>query len=262
MEGSRSSSHESGEIRPLRPRVNVSGLERCASILAGAMLALGGLRRGGSSGALLVLAGGPLIGRGVTGHCLAYGALGIGTGGGSRSPVASVPHHQGIKVERVITVNRPPEELYRLWRDVENLPRFMEHLEKVEALDGRRSRWRAKGPGGRRIEWEAEIINERENELIAWRSLPGADVGNAGSVRFSPAPGGRGSEVKVTLEYKPPAGPAGALVAKLLGSDPASQVREDLRRFKQVAEAGEVATTRGQPSGREVQTNSQEEPTP
>jgi uncharacterized membrane protein len=126
----------------------------------------------------------------------------------------------------------------------------MDHLESVTVQDDKRSHWVAKAPAGTTVEWDAEIINEKENELIAWRSLDGADVDNAGSVRFSEATGGRGTVVKVSLEYDPPAGIIGSLIAKLFGEEPSQQVQEDLHRFKQVMETGERPTTEGQSSGR------------
>jgi uncharacterized membrane protein len=234
------------------PVVNVAPWERWASAVGGLAIALAGLRRRGVPGLLLAAAGAELMRRGATGHCRLYAALETGTAGPVRSPVASVPHDQGIRVERAVTIQRPREELYRFWRRLENLPDFMEHLESVRDVGGGRSVWVARGPLGRRVEWEAEIVNERENELLAWRTVQGSDVDHAGSVQFRDAPGGRGTEVKVVMEYRPPAGKLGATVAGLAGENPDRQVREDLRRFKQRMEAGEVATTEGQPSGREA----------
>ena len=248
-EDPRADASPAGEHDP--PVVNVAPVERWASAVGGLALGLVGVRRRGVSGLLLAAAGAELMRRGATGHCRLYAALDTGTAGPVRSPVASVPHEQGIRVERAVTIARPREELYRFWRNLENLPDFMEHLESVQAAGGGRSRWAAKGPLGRRVEWEAEIVNERENELLAWRTVPGSDVDHAGSVLFRDAPGGRGTEVRVVMEYRPPAGKLGAAVAGLAGEDPDRQVREDLRRFKQRMEAGEVATTEGQPSGRD-----------
>lgn len=156
---------------------------------------------------------------------------------------------EAIHVKKTVTVNRKAEELYRAWHDIESLPRFMSHLQSVRVSGPKRSHWIAKGPGGTTVEWDAEIIDERPNELIAWQSLPGADVYNTGSVRFRRAPGGRGTEVTVELEYKPPASAAGAAIAQLFGAEPGQQIQEDIRRFKQIMEAGEVSTTEGQPSG-------------
>jgi uncharacterized membrane protein len=155
-----------------------------------------------------------------------------------------------IHVAESVTINRSPEVLYRFWRDLQNLPRFMKHLESVRENEDWRSHWVARGPAGMTVEWEAEIIEDRMNELIVWRSLEGADVDSVGSVRFESAPGGRGSIVRVHMLYSPPAGAAGAAVAKLFGKDPEWQIKEDLRRFKQIMEAGEIITTEGQPAGR------------
>ena len=153
---------------------------------------------------------------------------------------AGVAADHGITVQQRVTVNRPPEEVYAFWRNFENLPRFMQHLEEVRVLDGRRSHWTARAPAGTSVSWAAETTDDRPNELIAWRSAEGADVPNEGEVRFVRAAGGRGTEVHVRLRYEPPAGKLGALVAKLFGEEPTQQVAGDLRRFKQVLETGEV----------------------
>jgi uncharacterized membrane protein len=157
-----------------------------------------------------------------------------------------------VEAKATITVNKAPEEVYWFWHDFENLARFMAHLDSVQVTGDGRSRWRAHGPAGRTVEWEAEIVEERPDELIAWRSLEGADVDNSGYVRFTPAPGGRGTEVRVELRYAPPAGTVGATVAKLLGSEPGQQVFDDLRRFKQVIETGEIARSDALPMGQDV----------
>jgi uncharacterized membrane protein len=149
-----------------------------------------------------------------------------------------------VKVEHVVTVNRPPIEVYQFWRDLENLPRFMSHLLSVEVTGPRESSWRARGPAGMTVGWRAEILEDREAEWIAWRSIEGA-VENRGSVRFAPAPGGRGTEVRVQLQYRPPAGAAGRTLAWLFGEEPEQQIEEDLRRFKQLMEAGEVPLSDG-----------------
>ena len=167
----------------------------------------------------------------IAGKSLSGLADGIGTGQRRK---------RAIRVKKAITVNRSPEEAYRLWRNFENLPRFMAHLESVRMMDDRRSYWRAKAPLGATVEWVAEITDERPSELIAWRSLESAHVANSGQVRFVPAPGGRGTEVHVELNYDPPGGIVGATFAKLFGEEPSEQVDGDLRRFKQVLEVGEV----------------------
>jgi len=233
---------------PKANRQNISEAEQAISTASGAALAVLGLKRGGWGGFALAALGGAFLYRGVTGHCNLYGALGIDTR--RLNERASVQHGTGIKIEKSVTINKPPEELYRYWRNFENLPRFMNHLEAVQVTDATHSHWTVKGPAGSNVEWDAEIINERENELIGWRSVGAADINNAGSVRFERAPGDRGTRVKVSLEYAPPGGLIGSVVAKLFGENPEQQVEEDLRRFKQVMETGEVTTTEDQSSGR------------
>jgi uncharacterized membrane protein len=160
-----------------------------------------------------------------------------------------------VKIKRSVTINRPAELLYNQWHNFQQLPRFMSHLISVEPLEGKRSHWVAKGPAGSRAEWDAEIIQDHPNELIAWRSLENADVDNAGSVRFERARGGRGTVVRVQLEYRLPAGRIGARVAQLFGEAPEKQIAVDLLRFKQMVETGEVARTEGQPAGRSRSTS-------
>ena len=188
--------------------------------------------------------------RGVTGRSTVYRTLGINSANRGKSAVASVGHGQGIKVEKNITIDHPRAELYRYWRNFENLPRFMNHLKSVRKLDDRRSHWVVNAPAGKTVEWDAEVYNEKEDELIAWRSLENADVNHAGSVRFHEAPNGRGTEVKVEINYEPPGGKLGAALAKLFGEEPEKQLEDDLPRFKQLMEAGEIATTAGQSSAR------------
>lgn len=231
---------------------NVGDAERWLSVLAGGALIAVGLRRGRAEGAVGALAGAALLHRGVTGHCHLYGALGVDTSerGRVEGALAKLPANTALHVERAFTINRSPEELYGFWRQLSNLPRFMDHLERVDVIDDRRSHWVAKGPAGTRMEWDAEIIEDAPNQRITWRSLEGADVSNDGTIRFEPAPAGRGTEVRVSMAYVPPAGKLGAAVAKLFGENPEQQIREDLRRFKSLMEAGEIPTTEGQPSGR------------
>ncbi len=155
-----------------------------------------------------------------------------------------------VHVETSIAIDKSPEELYAFWRDFRNLPLFMKNLESVIELDERKSHWVAKGIGATRVEWDAEIYNEKENELIAWRSLENADVVNAGSVRFQRGPEGHGTFVRVAVNYNPPAGKLGAAFVQLLGGEPSQLIKEDLRRLKQMMEAGEIATIDGQTSGR------------
>ncbi len=154
--------------------------------------------------------------------------------------VGAITEGGAIRVRKSIMVNKSPEELYRFWRDFQNLPRFMRHLESVQTTGNRRSHWVAKAPAGIRVEWDAEVTEDRPNEMIAWRSLQGADLDNFGSVRFERAPGGRGTMVRIEMQYNPPGGMIGATVAKLLSKAPELQLQEDLRRFKQMIEVGEV----------------------
>jgi uncharacterized membrane protein len=221
--------------------VNVGTVERVASAVAGAALMVFSLRRGRAA-RLLIPLGGNLIVRGITGRCAVNRAIGRNSAlrDQTASPVASVGRGQGIKVERSEVIDRPADELFAFWRNFENLPRFMEHLESVTVLTPQRSRWTARAPAGSHVSWDAEIHNEIADQLIAWRSLPGSDVPNAGSVHFTPVHGGQSTEVRVVLSYEPPAGRLGAAVAKLFGEEPHQQVDEDLRRFKQVMESGEV----------------------
>ncbi len=232
-----------------KPDININQTERMASTIAGGALAVIGISRGGWGGWMLALAAGGLVYRGATGHCHMYQALGVDTAHNEQSR-SGVRHKHGIKLEKSVTINKSPEELFSFWKEFSNLPRFMKHLESVRKTDEKHSHWVAKAPAGMTVEWDAEIINEQKNELIAWRSLEGASVPNAGSVRFEQAPGDRGCIVRVSLSYEPPAGVLGSKIAKLFGEEPSQQVEEDLRRFKQLMEAGEIASTETQSSGR------------
>jgi uncharacterized membrane protein len=221
--------------------VNVGRAERWVSGIAGAALIGYGLGRGRHRGVLLPIGLG-LVGRAVTGRCPVNRALGRNTARGERtSPVASLEAGEGTRLEQTVIIARPREELFQFWRQFDNLPRFMDNLQSVTVLDGRRSHWVAKGPLGARVEWDAEIHNEIPDELIAWRSLPGSDVDQAGSVHFMRGHGG-GTEVRVVLRYAAPAGKVGEAIGHVLGEDPGQQIADDLRRFKQVMEAGEVPT--------------------
>jgi len=154
-----------------------------------------------------------------------------------------------MEARAVVTIQQPIEELYRFWRDFSNLPRIIRHLALVSTRDGR-SHWVVRGPMGLRLEWDAEVTEDRPNERIAWRSLQVSDVWHAGIVEFHPAPADRGTEVRATLEYRVPGGRLGSALLKAVGEEPSQQLQGDLRRFKQIMEAGEVATVEGQPSGR------------
>ena len=240
-----------GDAREARVRSgrNVGDAERWGSMAAGAGLALYGLASRGGAGWLMAGAGALLLRRGVSGHCHTYELLGLNTAGTGSDTRDALSGARGLIVEESVTINRPAGELYRFWRNLENLPQFMKHLESVEKATDTISHWRANGPAGKTLEWDAEIFNEVPNKLIAWRSLEGADVISAGSVNFDPAAGGRGTRVTVHLQYSPPGGKLGAAVARLFRADAETEIREDLRRFKQLLEAGEVPTTTGQSRG-------------
>ncbi|HEV3446959.1 MAG TPA: SRPBCC family protein [Gemmataceae bacterium] len=221
--------------------LNVSEIERLASVIAGSALGLYGLTRRSLGGAVVAAVGGCLVYRGLTGHCPVYEALGIDTRDAHQRRAAVRAGH-GVRVDTSLTIDRPAEELYRFWRRLENLPRIMRHLKSVRELDDKRSHWVAKGPLGISAEWDAEIITDREPSVIAWRSLPGSEVDTAGSVHFTPAADGRGTQLKVELKYDPAAGKAGALIARLFGEAPEQEIEEDLCRFKKLMEAGKIPT--------------------
>ena len=223
--------------RRVRSGRNISEIERWLSIAAGTALALYGISRRRGRGWMLASLGGMLVQRGASGHCHTYDLFGINTAGTGSDTRQALGGSRGVNVEERVIINRPREELYRFWHNLENLPRFMSHLESVERITDTLSRWRAEGPGGATVEWTAEIINEVDNSIIGWRSIEGSDVVSAGSVHFEPAGAGR-TLVRVRLQYSPPGGKAGAAIAKLLGKDAASQIREDLMRFKQMVESG------------------------
>jgi uncharacterized membrane protein len=224
---------------------NLSEVERWASLLGGALLAAYGLQQRSRAGYLLASSGGALIAIGATGYCPAYASS--SRRGDTRAALAGA---RGVHVDESVTLYRTPEELYRFWRRFENLPQFASHLVSVTQTDAGTSHWIAKGPGGRTVEWNAEVINDIPNELIGWRTLDGADVTSAGSVSFHPTGKGE-TRVHVKLQYEPPAGRLGALVAWVMSQEPSQTIREDLRRFKALLEAGEVPTTEGQPRGQQ-----------
>jgi uncharacterized membrane protein len=232
---------ESRELESIRENLytNVPFNERIGSIAAGA--ALVGLALWKRSWATLLLAAGgaALIHRGSTGHCQVYEKLGINSR--QLNTETGVPGNKGVKVSQEITIARPAEEIYRFWRELENLAQFMEHVKSVEELDDLRSHWIVRGPAGTEVEWNATIVTDHEGELISWESLPGAEVQNAGSVRFEGIDNGN-TRVKVTLQYQPPAGIVGAAVAKLFGEAPDQQLREDLQRLKQLMESEAIAS--------------------
>ncbi|MEH2120041.1 SRPBCC family protein [Nostoc sp.] len=223
--------------KPSTNQPEASEVERWGSLLGGGAMVLMGLKQGSLRGVLTALAGGGLIYQGATKQSTiqqAQEAIGI---------------NQPIKIEKTVTINKPADELYRYWHNFENLPTFMKHLKSVNVHDKKRSHWVANAPLGNSVEWDAEILEDRENEFISWASVEGADIDNSGFVRFKQV-SDRGTEVKVVLEYNPPGGALGATVAKLFGEEPKQQIGDELGRFKMLMEAGEIATTEGQTSGR------------
>jgi len=238
--------------------INVGEVERIACAVAGGALAVYGFRNRTLKGLLLTLAGTALLHRGATGHCNTYDLLGITTNTDRAAGEISAPVAKDIHIEKSITIGKSPSELYNFWRDFENLPKFMTHLESVRCVSLNRSHWVAKGPAGKFVEWDAEVYNEKPNELIAWRSLEG-EVTNAGSVRFEDA-GDRGTVVRVVLNYNAPGGKLSAFAARLLGGEPGQMIEDDLRRLKQILETGEVASIEGQPSGRDSGARKAKEP--
>jgi uncharacterized membrane protein len=233
-----------GDVREARVRQgrNISDAERWASGVAGAGLAVYGVSRRSAGGWLMAGLGAWLVQRGVSGHCHTYDALGINTAGTGSDTRQALSGDRGVNVAQSIIINRSVEELYRFWRNLENLPRFMRHLESVERVTDTLSRWRAKGPGGLDVEWNAEIINEVPNKVIGWQSLEGSDVVSAGSVNFEDIGTGR-TRLRVRLQYSVPGGKVGAAVAWLMGRDPATEIREDLEQFKALAESGRLTAS-------------------
>jgi uncharacterized membrane protein len=221
-------------------RINIGTGERMASAVGGGLLALYGWRRRSWAAALpLAAAGATLVTRAATGHSRLYDQLGIDTA-----------HPRPVSLTLAVTVKKPRAEVYRLWRQLENLPRFMRHLQSVQQTTPLRSHWIAKAPmSGARVEWDAEIIEDHPDELIRWQSLPGSDIENEGRVEFHPAPGDRGTEVRVWIEYRTASGVRAAL-ASLIAPLSEPILEQEIKRFKSVMEAGEAPTVDGQPSAR------------
>jgi uncharacterized membrane protein len=232
------------EAEPLYSRTtSLADAESLLALGTGALLLLVGVSRRSAAGTLLAVSSAPLLYRGITGHwpSLVNGDAQLD---GTKSALGG---ERGVHVRESIRLEVPLSDVYVFWRRLENLPRFMTHLNQVTETPDGRSHWVAAGPAGLTVEWDAEIINEIENELIAWRSLPGSDVVTAGSVRFDAARAGRSTQVSVHLQYAPPAGKPGARIAWLFGRAPSQTIREDLRHFKQLLEAGETPRATAKP---------------
>lgn len=221
--------------------MNVGTTERIASLVGGALMAYYGLRKPNIGGLALAAAGGALLYRGSTGYCPINETIGRDTANGNDI---------SIGITRSMTINRPRSEVYQFWRQLENLPQFMKHLQDVRQMGPKRSHWVARIPKGvGTVEWDADIVQEEVDAVIAWRSLAGSDIDNAGEVRFTDAPADRGTVVQATISYRPPAGAVGGQLARLLNPAFEQMVKNDLRRFKQLMETGEVTTVEDQPAG-------------
>ena len=215
---------------------NVGSVERLLSAVGGGLLAWYGARKGDKAGLGLASAGGALLFRGLTGYCPVNHAIGRDSAhSGSNSEA------EAVEITETIRVFQALPEVYAFWRQLENLPRFMHHLERVHQHNRRHSHWEARIPGGLgTIDWEAEITAEEEGRLLAWRSRPGADIDNAGEVRFTELPGNRGTQIDVRISYTPPAAGITVPMAKLLNPAFEKMIRDDLQRFRSVIEAGEI----------------------
>tara|TARA_R110000850_G_scaffold184745_14_gene310422 strand:- start:6412 stop:7212 length:801 start_codon:yes stop_codon:yes gene_type:complete len=220
---------------------NVANSERVLSLVGGGSLLLMGLKRGSVAGLLGIAAGASLLYRGWTGHCHLYDGLGINTAEPRRGR-PGVPAQQGSRVNCALHVNRDRQELYDFWRNLENLPQIMQHLQSVTVIDDKRSKWVARAPFNKTLEWEAEIITDKPGKVIAWQSLPGSQVETAGSVHFKDSTTGEGTELAISIKYNPPGGRIVTQIAHLLGQDLQAELNQDLREFKQLLEAGEIAT--------------------
>ena len=228
--------------RQRREKINVGPAERKASLVGGTALAFAGLRylgkRDYASGLAMMAAGGLFLYRGRTGYCGFYDAIGVDT---------VHTHSSGMRIEKAVTIGLPPNEVYEFWRNLENLPRFMKHLESVQVTGVRTSHWKATAHGGLSTEWDAEMMEDTPGQQISWHSVGDADIPNKGTVEFKEAPGHRGTEVKVTIDYYPPGGAAGMVASKITHGITAQQLEEDLKRLKQILEVGEEVTSRRTP---------------
>jgi uncharacterized membrane protein len=225
------------------PTASLRTIERVGASATAVGLLAYGVRRQSADGWCVAACAAPLAYVALTGHWPTLTSQTFrGARGAEQHPGAEEhPAARALNVRESVRLERPVDEVYRFWSQLDNLPRFMANLERVTDLGGDRSRWVARGPAGVTVEWEAEITERRENRLIRWQSLPGADVAVKGLVSFDPVREGRSTQVTVTLHYAPPGGRAGALLATVTGSNPSQTIREDLRRLKQVLEAGELA---------------------
>lgn len=239
------------EIRSGRspPGVNVDGTERMASTALGGVLLLLGLRNRSIGGLVTALAGGTLVYRGLSGRCSVYQALGVNTADTGARSTAGAPA-AATDVERSITVDRPAGELHRIWREPGTLPQVMRHFAEVTVKDEHHAHWTVRGPGGRSLEWDTQVVEDRPGELLRWESVEGADLRNEGTLRFRPAAGDRGTEVALRVRFAPPGGALGGAAMRLFGFVPSTIAGKALRRFKSLVETGEMPTLERNPSAR------------
>ncbi len=235
---------DTGQITPPATgssHINVGNAERAVSLVGGALLTYFGLRKPNVGGIAMAAAGGAMLFRGTTGFCPLNDAIGRDTSDGKGV---------SVNITRSLTINRPRNEVFQFWRQLENLPQFMSHLEEVRQLGPKQSHWVAKIPKGvGKIAWDAHIIREEKDSLIAWSSLPGSDIDNAGEVQFMDSPSGQGTLVRAMISYRPPVGVVGGSVAKLLNPKFEEMVDHDLQRFKQLMEANAGVNPVGEPAG-------------
>src|SRR5947207_9166289 len=217
-------------------RLNVGQAERAASVIAGGALAAYGLAKRNPVGIALALLGGAAILRGATGHCHIYEAMGAST----------APAEEDVHIEDAVIINQPRAVLFEYWREFANLQQFVTGLESVIPIGDTRLHWVMTGPGGRRIAWDSDIIAEKKNALITWRTVPDSPVRHTAAVRFTTAPHGRGTEVRMSVEFRGPGGKVSGGLSNIIGKAPEEMLHQTLRRFKQLMEAGEIATIEGQ----------------
>lgn len=225
---------------------NVEPWERAASVALGAGLLVWAARQRSVRAATVPL-GAWLVVRGGSGYCPVNHA--VGRGRMRDDTRTALRGSRGVKVLESVTIDRPPSEVYAVWNDLSNLPRFMPNIERVDAMNRDRTHWVARVPGGMHFEWDADVLERIPGELISWRSLPGSDIATAGSVRFESA-NGHGTRVTVNLQYNGPGGKVSSALAKLVGRSPSGDTHEGLRRLKSLLEAGEVPTVVGQSHGK------------
>ena len=234
-------------------QINIGDRERLISIAVGIPVTIFGLTRGILNGLVPTLLGGSLIYRGVTGHSFLYQALGVSTVEYSPATIAALPNNQGIQVKRAVTINSSPEDLYSYWHDFQNAPSFMANVESVQATGSGRWHWVAKAPPLGTVSWDAEVTNDEPSRLIAWHTTQGSFLApTGGSVRFESKRDGSETVVRLKIDFLQFRGPIGTMLGNVLGEIPEQMARQDLERFKELMETGEIATTKGQPSGRRV----------